>query len=76
MHGKLFEDFIRHARTDRYHIMCSIIKHYNKKASYEDKEIIIGDIPILQNTTTEALEELVATLILFFVYTVSPKLLS
>ena len=27
LHGKLFEHFIRHARTDRYHIMCSIVAH-------------------------------------------------
>ena len=24
LHGKLFEGFIRNARTDRYNIMCSI----------------------------------------------------
>ena len=27
LHGKLFEGFIRNARTDRYHIMCSIVAH-------------------------------------------------
>ena len=27
LHGKMFEHFIRHARTDRYHIMCSIVAH-------------------------------------------------
>ena len=26
-HGKLFEDFIIHGRTDRYQLMCSIISH-------------------------------------------------
>ena len=27
LHGKLFEYFIRHVRTDIYHLMCSIIAH-------------------------------------------------
>ena len=26
-HGKLFEDFIRHEKTYRYHLMCSIVAH-------------------------------------------------
>ena len=26
-HEKLFEDFITNARTDRYHLMCSIVGH-------------------------------------------------
>ena len=26
-HGKLFEHFIRHARADRYNLMCSTIEH-------------------------------------------------
>ena len=56
MHGNLFEDFIRHARTDRYHLMCSIIAHDKKQPSYEDEESIIEDRWIHNNTTTEALE--------------------
>ena len=24
-HGKMFEDFITHARTDRYNLLCSIV---------------------------------------------------
>ena len=59
-HKKLFEDFIRHARTDIYHLMCSIIVHDKKQPSYEDEEISIGDMPIPKNSTTEALEALVA----------------
>ena len=31
MHGKMFEDFIRHAITDRYHIICSMIAHDKKQ---------------------------------------------
>ena len=27
IHGNIFEGFIRNARTDRYHIMCSIVAH-------------------------------------------------
>ena len=27
LHGKLFEDFIINARTERYSIMCSIVGH-------------------------------------------------
>ena len=26
-HGSMFEDFITHARTDRYNLMCSIVSH-------------------------------------------------
>ena len=27
LHGKHFEDFISHARTDRYNLLCSIFTH-------------------------------------------------
>ena len=27
LHGKLFEEFIRNAKTDRYNIMCYIYAH-------------------------------------------------
>ena len=57
----MFEYFISHAITDRYHLMCSIVSH-DKKSSYEDEEISIGDMPIHKNSTTEALEALGATL--------------
>ena len=36
LHGKMFEYFIRHARTDRYHLMCSIIAHDKKQPLYKD----------------------------------------
>ena len=32
LHGSLFEDFITHARTDRYNIMCSLVA--NDKNQY------------------------------------------
>ena len=27
LHGSLFEDFITHARTDRYNLMCYLVAH-------------------------------------------------
>ena len=32
-HGKLFEDFITHARTDIYNLLCSIVAHDKKEPS-------------------------------------------
>ena len=58
LHGKLFEDFIRHVITDRYHLLCSVIAHYKKQPSYEEEEISIGDRSIPNNATTETLEAL------------------
>ena len=31
LHGKLFNDFITHAITDRYNIVCSIVAHDKKE---------------------------------------------
>ena len=61
-HGKMFEDFITHARTDRYNLMCYIVSHDKKQPSYEDEDSSILDRPIPKNATTEALEALGATL--------------
>ena len=76
LHGKMFEDFIRHARTDRYHLVCSIIAHDKKQTSYEDEEIIIGDRQTPKNATTESLEALGAALkfIDLLLLNVSPQL--
>ena len=52
LHGKLFEDFIRHARTDRYHLMCFIIAHDKKQPSYKDEESSVGYSPTPKNATT------------------------
>ena len=57
-HGSLFEDFITHARNDRYNILCSLVVHHIIKSAYEDEEISIGDRLISKNVTTEALEAL------------------
>ena len=27
LHGSMFEDFITHARTNRYNLMCSLVLH-------------------------------------------------
>ena len=37
LHGKLSEDFITHAITDRYNLMFYIVAHDKKKPSYEDE---------------------------------------
>ena len=62
LHISLFEDFITHARTDRYNLMCYLVAHDKKLPAYEDEEISIGDRLIPKHVTTEALESLVATI--------------
>ena len=62
LHGSLFEDFITHARSDRYNLMCYLVSHDKIQPAYEDDEISIGDMSILKNETTESLEALGATL--------------
>ena len=59
---KLFEYFIKNARTDRYNFMCYIIAHDKQQPFYDDEESSIGGIPIPENATTEALEALGDTL--------------
>ena len=58
----MFEDLIRHAIPDIYHLMCYIIAHDKKEPLYEDEESSIVDRPILKNATKEALEALGANL--------------
>ena len=36
LHGSLFDDFITHARTDRYNLMCSLFAHDKKQPDRED----------------------------------------
>ena len=38
LHGSLFEDFITHARRERYNLMCSLVAHDKKQPSYEYEE--------------------------------------
>ena len=40
-HGKLFEDFMRHARTDRYYLMCSIIAHDKQRPFMKMKKEVL-----------------------------------
>ena len=56
LHGKLFEVFIRNARTDRYYIRCSIDAYgkYNQSASC-DNVSSGGGCKLTTNTTTEVL---------------------
>ena len=61
MHRIVFEDFIKHARTDIYHLMCSIIAHDKQQPSYEYKESSILDRPITNNEKIEELEALGST---------------
>ena len=43
---KLFEEFIRSARTDRYNIMCSIDAHDKMNLSEHYDGIISGGYPL------------------------------
>ena len=58
----MFEDFITHARTDRYNIMCYLVAHNKIKPAYEDDESSIWDRSIPKNATTKALKALYAAL--------------
>ena len=55
LHGSLLEDFITHARANRYNLMCSLVAHEKKLPAYEDDEISIWDRLISKNATTESL---------------------
>ena len=55
LHESLFEDFITHARTHRYNLMCSLVAHNKKLPSYEDDEISIGYRIIPEHMTIEPL---------------------
>ena len=43
LHGSMFEDVIKHKRTDRYNFMCYLVAHDKIQPDYEDDEISIGD---------------------------------
>ena len=36
LHGNVFEEFIRNARTDRYNIMCSVDAHEKNPSEHDD----------------------------------------
>ena len=62
LHVSMFEDFITHARIDRYNIMCYLVAHDKIQPDYEDDESSIGDRSIPKNATTKALKALGSTL--------------
>ena len=55
LHVSLFEDFITHARNDRYNLMCSLVAHDRIQPAYEDNERGIGYRLTPKHSTTEAL---------------------
>ena len=55
LHRSMFEYFIKHARTDRYNLLCSLVEHDKKQPAYEDHEISIGDRLIHKHATIESL---------------------
>ena len=64
----MFGDFITHARTDRYNLMCSLLSHDKIKPAYEDDDSSIGYRLIPKHSTTEALELLGATLNFIYIW--------
>ena len=57
-HGIKFEDFITHARTDRYNIVCSLVARDRLEPDYKDNESSIGDIEIPNDATVKYLKSL------------------
>ena len=55
----MFEDFITHARTDRYNLMFSLVAHDKIQPAYGDYSI--GDKSIPKNATTKSSRSLGAT---------------
>ena len=52
LHGKVFKDFVKNARKDRYNLMCSIIAHDKQQPIYFDDGNISVGIQIHKNATT------------------------
>ena len=65
----MFEDFITHARTDRYNIMCFLVAHDKMQPNYEDDESNLGDRSITKYATTKYLTALGATLNFIYIWT-------
>ena len=58
----MFEEFITHARTDRYNLICYLVAHDKIQPAYEYDESSIGDRSIPKDATTKALKALGDTL--------------
>ena len=68
LHGSMFEDFVTHARTDRYNLRCSLVAHDKIQPAYEDDESSIGNRSIPKNATTKALKALGSTLNFIYIW--------
>ena len=62
LHGSMFEYFIKHARTDRYNLMCYLVAHDKIQPAQKYYESSIGDRSIFKNATTKSLKSLGDTL--------------
>ena len=62
LHGTVFEEYIRNSRTDRYNLMCFIDAHEKHQPSYVDDISSGGGNELQQNSTTDALVSLSATI--------------
>ena len=60
-HGSMFQDFITHARTYRYNIMCYLVVHDKMQPYYEYDESSLGDRSIPKDAKPRALTELCDT---------------
>ena len=58
----MFEDFITHARTYRYNLMCYLVSHDKMQPNDEYYESSLGDRSIPKDETTKALTALGAIL--------------
>ena len=54
LNGNIFEDFITHARTYRYNLMCSLLAHDKIQPNDEDDENSLGDRSIPKYSTTKS----------------------
>ena len=62
IHAKVFEEFIRNARTDRYNIMCYIDANEKENPSEYYYGSRGGGYPLTLTSTTEALVSLSGTI--------------
>ena len=62
LHGSRFEDFITHAITDRYNLICSLVAHDKMQPNHEDDESSLGYGSITKYKTKKELTALGATL--------------
>ena len=61
LHRTVFQKYIRHARTERYKLMCSVDTNEKQQPLYVDGDIIGGGNAIPSNYTAETLDSLSAT---------------